>query len=142
MSLPTRHPDRDPVGADSAPAPRPTNEGGGELSAMAPRFNLFVRGFARRFFRHIALDEPTVARLRDLESQGAVVYVMRYASRLDYFLFNALFLREGLRLSRFANGIRFYYYRPIFEALRIAFTRPRSVSHDVVEQRGHRPIRS
>ena len=38
---------------------------------------------------------------------------MRYASRLDYFLFNALFLREGLRLSSFANGIRFWYYRPL-----------------------------
>ena len=48
---------------------------------------------------------------------------MRYASRLDYFLFNALFLRQGLRLSRFANGIRFYYYRPLLEALRVAFPR-------------------
>ena len=50
--------------------------------------------------------------------RGSVVYVMRYASRLDYFLFNALFLREGLRLSAFANGIRFWYYRPLRDALR------------------------
>jgi glycerol-3-phosphate O-acyltransferase len=40
------------------------------------------------------------------------VYVMRYASRLDYFLFNALFAREGLRLSAYANGIQYWYYRP------------------------------
>ena len=80
---------------------------------MTPRFNLFFRWFARRFFRHFGLDDATVAdALRELESQGSVIYVMRYASRLDYFLFNALFRREGLRLSRFANGIRFYYYRP------------------------------
>jgi glycerol-3-phosphate O-acyltransferase len=85
---------------------------------MTPRFGLPFRWFARRFFGHLGLDPATAARLRELEGRGAVVYVMRYASRLDYFLFNALFRREGLRLSAFANGIRFYYYRPLFEALR------------------------
>ncbi len=67
------------------------------LSAMTPRFNFPFRWFARRFFRHFDLDDATVERLRELESRGPVVYVMRYASRLDYFLFNTLFLREGLR---------------------------------------------
>ncbi len=93
------------------------------LSAMTPRFNLPFRWFARRFFRHFDLDDATVDHLRKLESRGSVVYVMRYASRLDYFLFNALFLREGLGLSKFANGIRFYYYRPIWQAIRLAWTR-------------------
>jgi glycerol-3-phosphate O-acyltransferase len=88
------------------------------LSAMAPRFNLFFRWFARRFFGEITLDEATVARLRALEAAGTVIYVMRYASRLDYFLFNALFLRHGLRLSGFANGIHFHYYQPLWQALR------------------------
>lgn len=100
-------------------------------SAMTPRFNLFFRWFARRFFGHFDLDEATVAELRELESRGAVVYVMRYASRLDYFLFNTLFLREGLRLSGFANGVSFYYYRPLFDALRIRLgrlRRPRPVT--------------
>ncbi len=88
------------------------------LSAMTERFNLPFRWFARRYFRHFGLDEATVARLRDLEQRGSVVYVMRYSSRLDYFLFNTLFWREGLRLSSFANGIRFWYYRPLLEAVR------------------------
>jgi glycerol-3-phosphate O-acyltransferase len=101
------------------------------ISAMAPRFNLFLRFFARRFFRYFDLDDATVERLRELERQGSVVYVMRYSSRLDYFLFNTLFRREGLRLSSFANGIRFYYYRPLLEALRIVWRRPRGVSQDV-----------
>ncbi|HET6303746.1 MAG TPA: hypothetical protein VFG80_03115, partial [Myxococcota bacterium] len=87
-------------------------------SAMSPRFNFVFRWFARRFFGHFDLDDETVARLREIESKGSVVYVMRYASRLDYFLFNALFAREGLRLSGFANGLHFYYYRPFVEALR------------------------
>jgi glycerol-3-phosphate O-acyltransferase len=113
-----RAPTRDPALADP-------------LSAMAERFNLLFRFFAYRFFRHFDLDDETVARLRALEQQGTVVYVMRYSSRLDYFLFNTLFRREGLRLSSFANGIRFYYYRPLLEALRIVWRRPRGVSQDV-----------
>ena len=88
------------------------------LSAMAPRFNLFFRWFARRFFGEISFDVETAARLRALEAAGPVIYVMRYASRLDYFLMNALFLRHGLRLSAFANGIHFHYYQPLWQALR------------------------
>ena len=87
------------------------------LSAMTPRFNFLFRWFAKRFFGEITLDDSTIARLRALESAGSVVYVMRYASRLDYFLFNWLFLRHGLRLATFANGIRFDYYQPLWQAL-------------------------
>lgn len=87
------------------------------LSAMTPRFNLFFRWFAKRFFREIHLDDATVARLRALEAAGSVVYVMRYASRLDYFLCNWLFVRHGLRLSSFANGIHFDYYRPLHQSI-------------------------
>jgi glycerol-3-phosphate O-acyltransferase len=96
------------------------------LSAMTPRYNLFFRWFSRRFFEHFQLDPKTVEQLRELESRGSVVFVMRYSSRLDYFLFNTLFQRVGLRLSSFANGLRFYYYRPVLQALRQAFLRPRA----------------
>jgi glycerol-3-phosphate O-acyltransferase len=113
MGDPSSQPTRAPLAAAAAPPPLDA------LSAMTPRFNFFFRWFARRFFAHFGLDEKGVAELRELERQGTVVYVMRYASRLDYFLFNTLFLREGLRLSRFANGIRFHAYRPLFEFLRI-----------------------
>jgi glycerol-3-phosphate O-acyltransferase len=88
-------------------------------SAMTSRFNLFFRGFARRYFKHLALDDEDTARLRELEARGSVVYVMRYASRLDYFLFNVLFWRKGLRLSGFANGIGFWYYRTLVDGLRV-----------------------
>lgn len=101
-------------------------------SAMTPRFNFFFRWFARRFFGHFDLDDETVERLRALEARGSVVYVMRYSSRLDYLLFNALFLREGLRLSSFANGINFSIYRPFWQALRRALSRKRGRSRAVV----------
>jgi glycerol-3-phosphate O-acyltransferase len=93
------------------------------LSAMTPRFNLPFQWFASRFFRHFDLDDAMVEHLRKLEARGSIIYVMRYASRLDYFLFNVLFIREGLGLSKFANGIRFYYYRPLWQAIRLAWKR-------------------
>jgi glycerol-3-phosphate O-acyltransferase len=104
--------------AGAAPAPRlPDPAVADPTSAMVPRFNLFFRWFARRFFPHFDLDDEAVARLRALEQRGSVVYVMRYASRLDYFLFNTLFVREGLRLSAFANGLSFYYYAPLLRGI-------------------------
>ena len=111
MGDPSSQPTRAPLAATAAPPPLDP------FSAMTPRFNFFFRWFAKRFFGEITLDEATVARLRALEAAGSVVYVMRYASRLDYFLFNWLFLRHGLRLSTFANGIRFDYYQPFWQAL-------------------------
>ena len=117
---------------DSSIAPGAADCDSDPLSAMTPRFNIFFRWFAKRFFRHFELADDTVAMLRDIESRGAVVYVMRYSSRLDYFLFNTLFQRHGLRLSRFANGFRFYYYRPLLEAARTSFRRQRGRSREIV----------
>ncbi len=106
-----------------APAPLVAPEIRDPSTAMTPRFNLLLRLFARRFFGHFDIGDDDVAKLQKLEGAGAVVYVMRYASRLDYFLFNTLFAREGLRLSAFANGISFYYFQPLFGALRCALMR-------------------
>ncbi|MEZ4216327.1 MAG: 1-acyl-sn-glycerol-3-phosphate acyltransferase [Myxococcota bacterium] len=115
-----------------APSGRPDRRALADvLSAMAPRFNLAFRWFARRFFGHFGLDDETVQRLRALEDRGSVVYVMRYSSRLDYFLFNTLFVRHGLRLSRFANGIHFYYYHPLRDALRTFLFRRRGLPREV-----------
>jgi glycerol-3-phosphate O-acyltransferase len=114
----------DPASAPK-PEPQPLSDRADLLSAMTSRYSWPFRWFAHRFFGHVEIDPEAVARLRELEASGSIVYVMRYASRLDYFLFNTLFLREGLRLSEFANGVHFYYYRPLFQALRIALGRLR-----------------
>ena len=127
----------DPIGESAGVDIRP--------SAMTERFNVFFSSFARRFFKHFSLDENVIERLKALEARGSVVYVMRYSSRLDYFLFNALFLRHGLRLSNFANSTHFYYYRPLRQFIPVLFTlrrgRPREVEHtedrDVVRREVH-----
>ena len=80
--------------------PAPSAAGAGNpYTSMAPEFGRTASLFARRFFSQFDFESDDVERLRALDRQGAVVYVMRYSSRLDYFLFNWLFLREGLRLS-------------------------------------------
>ncbi len=89
------------------------------LTAMTPRFGWLASVFGRRFFEDFRFQAADAARLHELAERGSVVYVMRYSSRLDYFLFNWLFVSAGLPLSGFANGIRFYYYRPLGEAARL-----------------------
>lgn len=114
----------DPRGEPAAggAGPRPDLSVGIEavdpLTAMTPRFGRLAQAFGERFFTGFRLEPQETRQLTEIEAQGAVVYVMRYSSRLDYFLFNWAFLRAGLRLATFANGIRFYYYRPIVDALR------------------------
>ena len=121
--------------ADARPAGASSSD---PYSAMTPRFGGPARIFGQRFFRGFQLGTRAVDELRKLEGQGAVVYVMRYASRLDYFLFNWLFLSEGIRLSTAANGIRFYYYRTFGQAVRRFFSgnleRLRRGSHGMREQ--------
>ena len=102
--------------------PAPSAAGAGNpYTSMAPEFGRTASLFARRFFSQFDFESDDAERLRALDRQGAVVYVMRYSSRLDYFLFNWLFLLGGIRLSAFANGIKFFYYRPLGEALRLLF---------------------
>ena len=110
-------------------------------SAMTPRFNFFFRWFARRYLQHFSLGDEETERLRALQDRGSIVYVMRYSSRLDYLLFNTLFLREGLRLSSFANGIHFTVYRPILEVVSSIFKRKRGRSRAVEHEKDQQYVR-
>ncbi len=98
---------------------KPAAGRGDPFTEMTPRFGRIASAFGQRFFSGFAFDEVDAKRLQELGQRGATVFVMRYSSRLDYFLFNWLFLLAGIRLSGFANGIRFYYYRPFGEAFRL-----------------------
>jgi glycerol-3-phosphate O-acyltransferase len=88
-------------------------------SAMMEEFGGIAGAFAERFFGEFHFEDAEIARLEHLEQRGAVAYVMRYSSRLDYLLFNWLFLRSGIRRSVFANGVTLTYHRPLREGLRL-----------------------
>ena len=91
------------------------------VTAMTSHFGWLASLFARRFFAGFRFSSVDAEQLRELGERGSVVYVMRYSSRLDYFLFNWLFIAAELELSAFANGIRFFYYRPLSEAVPLLF---------------------
>ena len=88
-------------------------------SAMLREAMVFLAGF-KRFFDHIRLDHETENRLRETSKKGTLVYVMRtHSSTLDYLFFNYLFLRVGLPLARFANGINLTFFKDSVTGLAI-----------------------
>src|SRR4029453_1659649 len=72
-------------------------------------------------FAHVGVRPELVERVRQLAGQGAIIYVMRYRSAIDYLLVNIVLQREGLPLARLAPGVSTRWWRPLGELLRILF---------------------
>jgi hypothetical protein len=68
--------------------------------------------------RFVRMPPEAVERIRTLAAAGTLVYVMRYRSVVDYLLVNAVLLREGLPLARFAPGMSTVWWRPIAQWFR------------------------
>ncbi len=100
--------------------PRPSLEEETELyrSAMTPRFGWLMEQFFALTFTAIKPDLENLPAVKEAADQGQVVYVMRNRSLLDYLFFNWYFLRYGLPLARFANGINMLLWGPGAEAFR------------------------
>ena len=79
---------------------------------MLERFGLLAGLLVRFVFAHVRVRPELVERVRQLASQGGVIYVMRYRSMVDYLLVNAVLRREGLPLARFAPGVSTVWWRP------------------------------
>jgi glycerol-3-phosphate O-acyltransferase len=92
---------------------------------MVERFGVVGRFLVDLAFRKVRMRPEGVTRIRRLAEQGTVIYVMRYRSTIDYLLVNALLLREGLPLARFAPGVSSVPWRPFGQMLRWLFRRPR-----------------
>jgi glycerol-3-phosphate O-acyltransferase len=84
-----------------------------ERSTMLARLGPFARIAVAVALRFVRMPAESVERIRRLAARGTVVYVMRYRSTVDYLLVNAVLLREGLPLARFAPGISTVWLRPI-----------------------------
>ena len=80
---------------------------------MLERFGLLAGLLVRFVFAHVRVRPELVERVRQLASQGGVIYVMRYRSSVDYLLVNAVLRREGLPLARFAPGVSTVWWRPL-----------------------------
>jgi glycerol-3-phosphate O-acyltransferase len=88
-----------------------------QRSAMLERFGVLALILVRLLFRHVRVRQEAVERIRQLAGQGTLIYVMRYRSVVDYLLANAVLLREGLPLARFAPGVSTLWFRPLRDAI-------------------------
>ncbi|MBM4265190.1 MAG: hypothetical protein FJ144_01030 [Deltaproteobacteria bacterium] len=86
-------------------------------SAMVERMGWLPRGVARWLTADVHLDRRDVERLQALSETTTIVYVLRQRSLLDYLLINWIFLREGLPLARFANGVGSSWFATIGTAI-------------------------
>jgi glycerol-3-phosphate O-acyltransferase len=107
-----------------ATAPDESPRAAPHRSAMLERFGLLARLLRRIAFAHVGVRPELVERVRQLASQGAVIYVMRYRSTIDYLLVNIVLQREGLPLARFAPGVSTRWWRPIGQLIRGLLRRP------------------
>ncbi|TMA39161.1 MAG: hypothetical protein E6J79_04200 [Deltaproteobacteria bacterium] len=103
-----------------------------QRSTMLERFGILARLLVRLVFSRVRLRPEAIEHLRQLARQGTIIYVMRYRSTLDYLLVNAVLLREGLPLARFAPGVSTVRFRPLRDLLRWTFRfrkRARAAAH-------------
>ena len=80
---------------------------------MIERPGPVLRWFFGRFFREIAFPEEGAEKIRRAAERGTVVYVCKTLSYIDYLYFSYAFLKYGLPLSRFANGVKTLLMQPI-----------------------------
>ncbi|MBI4614831.1 MAG: 1-acyl-sn-glycerol-3-phosphate acyltransferase [Planctomycetes bacterium] len=87
-------------------------------SRMHDAYGPVLRWLFRRYFGPVRTDSTQVARVKELAAKGTVVYCLRTRSTLDYLCSNWVYLREGLPLARFANGINLSLWQPLAAVVR------------------------
>lgn len=80
---------------------------------MVDKPSALTTGLLSWLLSGVVFSRTQVDLLRSAQDSGVLVHVMRSRGLLDYFYFNVAFLREGIRLSRFANGLDARWLRPI-----------------------------
>jgi len=87
-------------------------------AGMVTRFNLLYRWIFEPYFKKVHVDLSEVEMTKKLADGNVLVYIAKNRGQLEYSFFNQLFLKEGLPLSRFANGTRTLFWKPFKEICR------------------------
>lgn len=66
----------------------------------------------KRFFEQIGVDEAWAAEVRDADSRGTVVYVLRNLSFVDFLALDYFTKKLGLPRVRFANDLGLWVFEP------------------------------
>jgi glycerol-3-phosphate O-acyltransferase len=77
---------------------------------MTDRPGWVLRRLIWPFFAPIAFGAEVVASLTEAAARGPIVYVLRSVSYVDFAYFNYAFLRFGLPLARFVNGLWTWFF--------------------------------
>ena len=84
------------------------------------------------FFKRVTVHPRYLERLRDLASQGAVVYALKYRSHLDFLFFNRRYQELGVIAPEVAFDLNLWMWQPLSHLVQIVsaavnyFTRRRS----------------
>jgi glycerol-3-phosphate O-acyltransferase len=84
------------------------------------------------FFKRVTVNPRYLERLRDLASQGAVVYALKYRSHLDFLFFNRRYQKLGVVAPEVAFDLNLWMWQPLSHLVQIIsaavnyFTRRRS----------------
>ena len=97
----------EPALRHDAPAREPA------LRPAPPRFSWPVDWLCQRLFASIRIAPSAVEHVRELAQRGAVVYVMRQRSWVDYLLVIYVLRREGLPVPEFVNDLSLFWLRPL-----------------------------
>lgn len=95
------------------------------LRSAAPRFSWPVDWLCRRMFDSIRMAPSAVEHVQELAQRGAVVYVMRQRSWVDYLLVTYVLRREGLPVPEFVNDVSLAWLRPLSQMVRGTWRRLR-----------------
>lgn len=75
----------------------------------------YLLGFGRTL-DHVHIGDVSVERIRRARTEGPVVYVLPDRSSIDQLTLNAILRRRRLPLSVWSDGVRSFYWQPVFEA--------------------------
>jgi glycerol-3-phosphate O-acyltransferase len=84
------------------------------------------------FFKRVTVNSRYLEQLRELASQGTVVYALKYRSHLDFLFFNRRYQRLGVTAPEVAFDLNLWMWQPLSHLVQIVsatvnyFTRRRS----------------
>lgn len=81
--------------------------------------------------KSVDFAKRVVDSLKDAEERGSIVYVMRTRSIIDYLYFNLAFIEYGLQRTRFANGVKTFWFRGFFRGFGAAVRGRKGLPSDV-----------
>jgi len=93
--------------------------------------NPALRALYRRFFEKIQVDDQWVRSVKNLASEGSIVYVLRNLNFIDFLALDYLTKRHRLPQIRFVNDLGLWILNPMGKGWLNAILPPRTVSRSV-----------